>query len=76
MFQARQGEIRLLILDLLMPEMTGQQVAEKVRAMSGSVPILFVSGYVPEDTKDALEGTILRKPYTIKDLTDAVSELL
>ena len=76
LFEARRDEIRLLILDLLMPEMTGQEVARKVREMASDVPILFASGYVPEETQDALADPVLRKPYTIKDLTDAVNQLL
>jgi len=75
-YKARQGEIRLLILDLIMPEMSGQEVASVVRGLSDDVRILFVSGYVPEQTMRALKEPILRKPYTISEFMEAVRDLV
>lgn len=74
-FKARQNEIRLLVLDLVMPEMSGQEVAAEVRALSREVKILLVSGYVPEDTKRELKEPIIRKPYTIRELMDALESM-
>ncbi len=74
-FRARQDEIRLLVLDLVMPEMSGQDVAAEVRKLSSDVSILLVSGYVPEDTKRELKEPIIRKPYTIDELMDALQEM-
>ncbi len=73
-YKARQHEIRLLILDLVMPEMTGQEVAAAVRELSDDVGILFVSGYVPEQTQRELKEPLIRKPYSIKDLMQAMEE--
>lgn len=75
LYKARQDDIRLLILDLVMPEMGGQEVAAAVRELSDDVRILFVSGYVPEQTKRALNEPILRKPYTIGEFMEAVGDL-
>ena len=74
-YRERQDEIRLLILDLVMPEMTGQDVAAAVRELSDDVRILFVSGYVPEETKRALQEPLIRKPYSIEDLMKTLDEL-
>ena len=74
-YKARQHEIRLLILDLVMPELSGQEVAAAVRELSDDVRILFVSGYVPEETQRALKEPLIRKPYSIKDLMEAMDEL-
>ncbi|MDJ0909691.1 MAG: ATP-binding protein [Woeseiaceae bacterium] len=76
LYKARRNEIRLLILDLIMPEMTGQEVAAAVREISSDVPILFVSGYVPEDTLRELNEPIIRKPYSISDLMEALGDLV
>jgi PAS domain S-box-containing protein len=75
LFKSRQDEIRLLILDLVMPGMDGQEVAAAVRELSPDVRILFVSGYVPEETKRELTEPIIRKPYTIDTLMAAVADL-
>ena len=76
LYKERQEDIRLLILDLVMPEMSGQEVAEAVRELSDDVRILFVSGYVPEQTKQGLQERILRKPYSIDELMEAVRDLI
>ena len=76
LYKERQSEIRLLILDLIMPEMNGQDVAAEVRKLSDDVRILFVSGYVPEETQRELKEPIIRKPYTINELMDALGDLI
>ena len=75
LYRERQSEIRLLILDLAMPQMGGQEVAAAVRQLSSDVRILFVSGYVPENTQQALTEPMIRKPYTISELMAALKEL-
>ena len=59
-----------------MPNMGGREVAAAVRELSADVRILFVSGYVPEQTKRDLHEPVLRKPYTIKELLEAVGDLV
>ena len=76
LFKARRDEIRLLILDLVMPGMGGQEVAAAVRELSPDVRILFVSGFVPDETKGSLNDPVIRKPYTIDTLMEAVGELV
>ncbi len=75
LYKARQGEIRLLILDLVMPNMNGQEVASAVREISDDVRILFVSGYVPDQTTQALTDPLIRKPYSIKELLAQLDEM-
>ncbi len=76
MYRERREAFRLLILDLVMPGLGGQEVARAVREMSDDVRILFVSGYVPEETKKSLSEPVLRKPYTIDELMQALDDLL
>jgi PAS domain S-box-containing protein len=76
LYKARKDEIRLLMLDLVMPNMGGQEVAAAVREISDDVRILFVSGYAPEQTAQDLNEPMLRKPYTIKELMAVLDELL
>ncbi len=75
-YTARKNEIRLLILDLVMPEMGGQEVAAAVREMSADVSILFVTGYVPDETRQALNERTLKKPYTMETFVETVRELI
>jgi two-component system cell cycle sensor histidine kinase/response regulator CckA len=72
--------IDLLLTDVVMPRMSGRQLAEQVRQVKPGVPVLFVSGY----TDDAIirapsraQGVgFLQKPFTPVVLARAVRELL
>ncbi len=76
LYKSRRDDIRLLILDLVMPEMGGQDVAAAVREISADVSILFVTGYVPEETKQAVNERTLKKPYTMEEFVRTVRELI
>jgi CheY-like chemotaxis protein len=70
----------LLITDVVMPGMSGRQVADTVRATYPSLPVLFISGY----TDDAMvrhgiaeaDTPFLQKPFTMSDLTRKVRKVL
>ncbi len=64
-----------MILDIVMPKMSGQEVASAVRELSDDVGILLVSGYIPEQTDWASTEHVLRKPYTISELMAALRSL-
>ncbi len=67
--------INLLLTDMMMPQMTGHEVAEQFMQMRPGVPILFVSGYVgevPENFVNKPNIQFLSKPYTLVHLTEAV----
>jgi PAS domain S-box-containing protein len=74
------GPIHLLITDVIMPEMSGRQLADRMREIRPDVKVLFVSGY----TDDAivrhgiLEPGIafLQKPFSPTALARKVREVL
>jgi CheY-like chemotaxis protein len=68
--------VRLVITDLKMPEMTGDQLAEHLRQRKPMLPILFISGYTSPRTTSRLPGPLLRKPFTEPALLQQVRQLL
>lgn len=75
-----QGEIHLLLTDVVMPELDGHVVAERLSRERPSMQVLYVSGY-PDDflgQRGILpEGTnFLNKPFTPKRLVKKVREVL
>ena len=60
--------IDLLLTDVVMPEMLGNEVARRVRAVRPALPVLYMSGYAQPilDTHGARAGQIdlLEKPFT------------
>ena len=79
-FKEYAKKIHLIITDLIMPEMNGKELADKVRAINPDVNILFTSGYPEEQisAKGALEpGTpYLQKPFTISKLSKSIRDML
>ncbi|MBG0567259.1 ATP-binding protein [Actinoplanes aureus] len=74
--QTHPGPIDLLLTDVIMPKMTGNQVAARVEALRPGIPVLYMSGYaepVLAENGTLPEGvTIVEKPFTSKELLDHI----
>ncbi|MFC2074756.1 response regulator [Bdellovibrionota bacterium] len=73
------GEIPLLVTDLVLPGMGGEEVASKVIKSSPNTKILYMSGFSEiTRTKDALRprGEFLPKPITPQIIVEKVREVL
>ncbi|MDB4887837.1 MAG: hypothetical protein JWN79_3275 [Gemmatimonadetes bacterium] len=71
--------VHLLLTDLMMPEMSGSELAEHVRALRPEVRILFMSGYseTPVSLTDGhADIPLVRKPFAGDTLARAVREAL
>jgi CheY-like chemotaxis protein len=68
----------LMITDVVMPEMTGVELAREVGGRQPALRILFVTGYVGEaGSVDELAGAeLLRKPFTVAQLAAAIDRAL
>jgi PAS domain S-box-containing protein len=74
------GPLDLLVTDVVMPRMTGGDVAAKLSAARPSLKVLYISGY-PGDTmvrqgKLASELRFLQKPFSVGELAKRVREAL
>jgi PAS domain S-box-containing protein len=74
------GEIHLLVTDMVMPGMSGRDLAERLRALKSTLPVLYISGYVQDASARAALASeysaFVAKPFTPELLTDRVRELL
>jgi len=75
---AREPDIDLVVTDVMMPEMTGTELAAEVRRRHPDMRILFVTGFVGEagDAQDLAGHELLRKPFTVNALAGAVAAAL
>jgi len=74
------GQVQLLVTDLMMPGMTGVELAQRIRAMQPNVRVVFMSGYDADDldTTALPSGTwsFLRKPFVASDVGIAARDLI
>jgi YesN/AraC family two-component response regulator len=74
------GGVELLLTDMVMPEMSGQQLAEHGRALNPALRVLFMSGYTEDEVmRQSLHEeavAFLPKPFTVASLTRGVARAL
>ena len=79
-FEQSRVPIDLLLIDVIMPDLTGPVVAERLRARRPELPVLFISGFHDADLVQrfaALKGfTLLPKPFRREALLRAIEERL
>jgi two-component system cell cycle sensor histidine kinase/response regulator CckA len=70
--------IDLMITDVIMPNMDGPTLAQRMRQDNPTLKIIFISGYTEEKLKDHMGENIwfLPKPFTLKQLAEKVKEAL
>ncbi len=79
--RSRAEPLHLLLTDVVMPLMSGRQLAEELRVIRPDVKILFMSAYRTEVVEDyrvrlAPGEPFLDKPFTIAELEGAVRAAL
>jgi two-component system, cell cycle sensor histidine kinase and response regulator CckA len=80
LFETSSEKIDLLMTDVVMPDMTGQEVAEALLARDPSLTVIFQSGYtddvmVRQGIWDA-QVALLKKPFSREVLSQKVREVL
>jgi PAS domain S-box-containing protein len=76
-FRAHQSEIRLVLMDMTMPQMNGLAALHSIRALGSAVPVLLSSGYGASAAVHSREFSgILPKPYSFTELLSAVDGAL
>jgi len=72
--------VELLITDVLMPQMGGRELVERLQTQGHDMKVLYVSGYTDDPTVysgDLPPGTaFLQKPFTLGSLLDKVKDVL
>jgi two-component system, cell cycle sensor histidine kinase and response regulator CckA len=72
--------VELLITDVLMPQMGGRELVERLQTQGHDMKVLYVSGYTDDPTVysgDLPAGTaFLQKPFTLGSLLDKVKDVL
>ncbi len=80
LFREHRHELRLVLLDLAMPEMSGEEVFHQLMAIDAHIPVLLVSGYSEADVMERFVNKqlagFIQKPYTAEALLQHVQSHL
>ena len=80
MFNNHQGEVDLVVSDVVMPEMDGPTLMQKLRRERPDLKIIFISGYAEDAFRKHLaeneDFMFLQKPFDLKELAAAVKAAL
>ncbi len=79
MFRQHASEIALVLMDLTMPKMDGEQAFHAIRAISPDATIVLSSGFLDTDAVERLRlhglAGFMKKPYTRNTLLSEVARL-
>lgn len=76
----QKGPFDLMVTDMVMPGISGTELASQMKKRQSDIKIIIASGYSEEMARKELSGdesfTFLAKPYSLGDLTQKVFEVL
>ncbi|WKW11423.1 response regulator [Pseudogemmatithrix spongiicola] len=77
---AHEGPLHLVMTDLVMPGMSGIELATELRRQRPGLKMLFTSGYSAEAVSDQFvhegEWNFISKPYGLRELTNEIRRVL
>ncbi len=79
-YRQNKDRIDLVILDMIMPEMSGTEVFKKIKEINPEARVLLASGYSSDGEAAAIMGRdstgFIQKPFTIKKLATRIKSIL
>ena len=78
-FARNRDQISAVLLDMTMPDLSGEEVLEQIRTIRKDVGVVLSSGYLDKFQLRSLDGSTpiayLPKPYTPQDLAAKIDEV-
>jgi len=78
--ERHEGAIDLLVTDVVMPKLSGPQLAEQLVAIRPDMRVLFVSGYVENEATRRVvssgRAAFLAKPFTLEEFMRKIRHVL
>jgi len=80
LFRRHRDQVDLVILDMIMPDMSGGETFSRLRAIKPNAKILLSSGYSLDDRASAImkQGCngFIQKPFNLKKISHKIREIL
>jgi DNA-binding NtrC family response regulator len=78
-YQARQAQVDVVLLDVCMPELDGPQTLEQLRKIQPALVACFMSGhtgqYTPQELLQRGAVKFFAKPFRLEELTQTLWQL-
>ncbi|RLB19931.1 MAG: hybrid sensor histidine kinase/response regulator, partial [Deltaproteobacteria bacterium] len=75
-----KDKINIVLLDIIMPDMSGGQVYERMKEINPDIKVLLSSGYnIEGQATEILErgcDGFIQKPFNMKELSRSIDEIL
>jgi two-component system, cell cycle sensor histidine kinase and response regulator CckA len=75
-----EGPMHLLLTDLVMPGMAGDELARRVKAQRPGIEVAYMTGYTDDEVLRrgvvTERVTLLNKPFTVEELQTTVRQVL
>lgn len=79
-YRQQEDDIDLILLDMIMPEMTGAQTFDQLKAINPEIRVLLVSGYSADGQAADILGRgclgFIQKPFRTDTLSRKIQEAL
>jgi PAS domain S-box-containing protein len=73
-------EVALVLCDVVLPEMSGHELASRLSSLRPNLPVLYMSGYPGRDVVErgliARDAPFIEKPFTSESLGSAIRRLI
>jgi DNA-binding response OmpR family regulator len=80
MYRKHQAEIQLVLSDLGLPRLSGEEVVKRIRSLNPLARIIVASGFIDPNLKSELFKmglkNFIQKPYLPNDVIRAIREVL
>lgn len=80
MFKERAGEIDLVLMDMIMPKMSGKESFQGMKLIDPDVRVILCSGFKMDERVEELMRmgvlSFVQKPYTLKKLAESVQSAM
>ena len=80
LYMSQRGEIDLVLLDISMPQLSGYEVLNRIRAVDAHARVIISSGYAMDKTTEtgvlSAASGYLMKPYVLADMAKTIRQVL
>jgi CheY-like chemotaxis protein len=80
LYKKLQDKINLVVLDIVMPDMGGGEVYDRLKEINPKVKVLLSSGYsIDDQAREIMErgcDGFIQKPFSMKAMSEKISEIL